>query len=200
MALRAEGPRGTRRDLRDRGAPALGRAFLLASALAGAGCGGTAAVQPRSMPIDEAFGRGGIVWPAEGRISSGFGRRGRTNHDGIDIAAPEGTPVHVVADGTVIFSGVLRGYGNTVIVEHRGGVTTVYAHNRENGVALGTRVHRGATIATIGQTGKTTGPNLHFEVRHDKVAHDPLAYLPAKGPSLVAKQDKPAKRRVDVGG
>jgi len=100
----------------------------------------------------------------------------------------------------VIFSGLLRGYGNTVILEHRGGVTTVYAHNRDNLVETGAKVQRGEVIATVGRSGKTTGPNLHFEVRRSKVAEDPLAFLPAKSSPVVAKQEKPAKRRVGVGG
>lgn len=169
-----------------------------------AGCGALGSLLGRGDPArapggSDAF-RGAFTWPAEGTLSSSFGPRGRTNHDGIDIAAPEGTPVRAAADGTVLFSGALRGYGKTVIVEHRASLTTVYAHNRENLVAAGAKVRRGDVIATVGQTGKTTGPNLHFEVRRDKVARDPLAFLPARGSSVVAQRKPPPKPPAGVGG
>ena len=174
--------------------------LVLAALLGAGGCSLLgSSPKPTAPRAAEEDLKGPVLWPAEGRVSSLFGPRGHTHHDGIDIAAPEGTPVYVVADGTVIFSGALRGYGNTVIVEHRSGLTTVYAHNRENLVQNGVHVHRGETIANIGQTGKTTGPNLHFEVRRNKVARDPLAFLPKRAPSMVAQQ-KPAPRRVGVGG
>ena len=146
---------------------------------------------------DAGFPKGGFLWPVDGQVSSSFGKRGKTNHDGIDIAAPEGTPIHAAADGGVIFSGVLRGYGKVVIVEHRPGLTTVYAHLLESRVEVGARVKRGDVIASLGQTGKTTGPNLHFEVRRQNIARDPIAFLPAKSPSLVAQQPpRRADRRV----
>jgi murein DD-endopeptidase MepM/ murein hydrolase activator NlpD len=194
---------------------------IVAGLLATSGCGLPAgSTRPRAGPSDDEFARGKVVWPADGQVSSSFGPRGRTSHDGIDIAAPEGTPIQASAGGTVVFSGVLRGYGNTVILEHRGQVTTVYAHNRENLVETGARVDQGETIATVGQTGKTTGPNLHFEVRRSKVAEDPLVSLPARrtqslaktsSPVLVSRQaakrapavskrEIPAKRRVGIGG
>jgi murein DD-endopeptidase MepM/ murein hydrolase activator NlpD len=154
--------------------------------------------EPTRPPENEAsLPRGTFSWPADGQISSAFGRRGKTNHDGIDIAAPEGTPVHAAADGSVIFTGNLRGYGKVVILEHRPGLTTVYAHLQETRVEVGARVKRGDMIASLGQTGKTTGPNLHFEVRRHNVAKDPIAFLPAKSPSLFAQQPpRRADRRV----
>jgi murein DD-endopeptidase MepM/ murein hydrolase activator NlpD len=133
------------------------------------------------------------VWPASGRISSTFGPRGNAHHDGIDIAAPEGTPVRAALDGIVAYVGVLRGYGKVVILAHRDGLTTVYAHNSRNVVKHGARVRRGAVIAFLGQTGRTTGPNLHFEVRKDNRARDPMAFLPKKAPSAVLAQQ--GKRR-----
>lgn len=117
-------------------------------------------------------------WPAAGQITSRFGRRGDSHHDGIDIAAPEGTAVRAAAAGVVVFSGVLRGYGNVIVLEHPYGLATVYAHNQRNLVRVGARVRRGALIARLGRTGRATGPNLHFEVRRGKLARDPLWYLP----------------------
>lgn len=129
---------------------------------------------------------GHFVWPAEGRISSLFGPRNGTNHDGIDIAAPEGTPVRCAAPGEVLYSGVLRGYGRTVIIAHGYGLTSVYAHQREVFVRKGARVGRGAVIGSVGRTGRVTGPNLHFEIRRDNIARDPLRYLPSRPPAVLA--------------
>jgi murein DD-endopeptidase MepM/ murein hydrolase activator NlpD len=118
-------------------------------------------------------------WPvAQGVVSSGFGIRNGAMHDGVDIAAPVGTPVLAADSGVVIFSGTLHGYGNTVIIRHDDGYATVYGHNQRNLVSEGVRVSRGQEIGAIGRTGRTTGANLHFEVRRDNVAHDPLAFLP----------------------
>jgi lipoprotein NlpD len=82
------------------------------------------------------------------------------------------------ADGTVIFSDVLRGYGNVVIVRHAHGYLTVYAHNQANHVKEGQPVRRGERLAEVGQSGRTSGASLHFEVRKDNLARDPLSYLP----------------------
>jgi murein DD-endopeptidase MepM/ murein hydrolase activator NlpD len=111
-------------------------------------------------------------------------------HDGIDISAPEGAPVRAAADGRVIYSDVLRGYGYVVIIEHGKGLTTVYAHNKKNAVRVGTQVERGSVIAAVGRTGKTTGPNLHFEVRRNNTARDPIRFLPATSPPLVAQRER----------
>ena len=120
-----------------------------------------------------------FAWPvAGGKVTSGFGQRGRSFHDGIDISAPIGTPVHAAQDGEVIYSDVLRGYGNVVIVRHGGGFATVYAHNSRNEATEGQRVRQGQVICKVGDTGRTTSANLHFEVRQDNVARDPLYFLP----------------------
>ena len=103
---------------------------------------------------------------------------GRRHHDGIDIGAPRGTEVRVAADGRVAYVGSLRGYGRMIMVQHADGFVTVYAHNALQHVRVGTPVRSGDIIATVGRTGRTTGPNLHFEVRRDNVAYDPLAFLP----------------------
>lgn len=134
----------------------------------------TSATRPRELvPLD-------LHWPVSGGIvSSPFGARGAGNHDGIDIRAPEGTPIHAAERGRVVFSGTRRGYGNTVVIRHPDGIKTVYAHNQSNWVKTGQAVGRGEVIATVGQTGRTTGANLHFEVRYQGVALDPMPHLRA---------------------
>ena len=114
-----------------------------------------------------------------GSLSSNFGPRNGSYHDGIDIAAPEGTPVYAARDGRVIYSDQIPGYGNIVIVEHAGSLSSVYAHNDKNEVSPGDFVRQGEQIARVGSTGRTTGPNLHFEIRSRNVARNPLFYLPA---------------------
>jgi murein DD-endopeptidase MepM/ murein hydrolase activator NlpD len=120
-----------------------------------------------------------FLWPVQqGTVSSGFGIRNGAMHSGVDIAAPVGTPVLAADGGVVIFSGALHGYGNTVIIRHDDDYATVYGHNARNLVSEGARVSRGQEIGEIGRSGHTTGANLHFEVRRDNIAKDPLAYLP----------------------
>ena len=120
----------------------------------------------------------GFSWPLRGRLTSRFGGRGSDLHDGIDIAAARGTPILSARDGKVIYSDRLSGYGNVIIVEHAGGFASVYAHNDRNFAHKGQRVSRGQKIASVGSTGRATGPHLHFEVRKDNVARNPLYYLP----------------------
>jgi murein DD-endopeptidase MepM/ murein hydrolase activator NlpD len=123
-------------------------------------------------------------WPvASPVVGSGFGVRNGVMHEGIDIDAPAGTPVHAADDGVVIYSGWLHGYGNVVIIRHSGGYATVYGHDKINLVSKGQHVTRGQVIGEVGMTGRATGPNLHFEVRHDNLAQNPIAYLPAPPPS-----------------
>jgi murein DD-endopeptidase MepM/ murein hydrolase activator NlpD len=121
---------------------------------------------------------GAFLWPVSGSINSGFGRRGASFHDGVDIAAPEGTPIQAIDHGAVIFSDQLRGYGNIVIVRHRGGIVSVYAHNQVNLVREGQEVRRGEIVGRVGSTGRVTGPHLHFEIRKNNLAEDPLGYFP----------------------
>lgn len=120
----------------------------------------------------------GLLWPVSGLINSSFGPRGASFHDGVDIAAEEGTSIAAVERGEVVYSDQLRGYGNIVIIRHAGGVASVYAHNQVNLVREGQQVGRGEVIAKVGSTGRTTGPHLHFEVRKNNAAQDPLRYLP----------------------
>ena len=137
-------------------------------------------------PKDSRVGSAGFSWPTRGMLSSGFGKRERGHHDGIDISTPKGTPVYAARDGKVIFSDRLSSYGNVIIVEHGDGFTTVYAHNENNLVRKGSRIRRGERIATVGQTGRARGSHLHFEIRKDNVARNPLYYLPRASAASVA--------------
>jgi len=126
--------------------------------------------------------------PIKGRISSRFGERrdpihGRhRHHSGVDIAAGRGTPIPAAAAGTVVFAGRRGGYGNLVEIEHADGRRTRYAHTDRILVAAGDRVEDGQTIASVGSTGRSTGPHLHFEVRENGAGVDPLQII-AKDPS-----------------
>lgn len=119
-----------------------------------------------------------LRWPVQGVLFSRFGPRGATRHDGIDIAAPQGTKIEAASDGVVIYSGVQRGYGNIVIVRHGADLITLYAHNQRNLVEEGAEVKAGQPIAIVGSTGRATGPHCHFEVRRGTDPHDPLDFLP----------------------
>lgn len=125
---------------------------------------------------------GRFIRPVAGRLTSGFGMRVhpifrvRKMHTGIDIAAPAGTPIRAADAGVVVEAGYLRGYGYTVIIDHGGGVATLYAHCSAILVAVGQEVQRGQTIARVGSTGYSTGPHLHFEVRINGEPVDPLGY------------------------
>jgi len=118
-------------------------------------------------------------WPLRGRVSSTFGTRGRDHHEGIDIPADEGTAVRAAEAGRVVHSGAKLGdYGNVVIVKHAGRYATVYAHNRRNLVSQGDFVEKGQPIAQVGDSGNASAPHLHFEIRRDRNAQDPLLFLP----------------------
>ncbi len=119
----------------------------------------------------------------KGWQSSGFGRRmdpfsGRMAwHGGLDFAAPEGTKVRAVAGGVVVFSGKRGAYGNLVEINHGNGYSTRYAHSRENLVSVGDVVRKGDVIATVGATGRATGPHVHFEVLKNGRSVDPSRYV-----------------------
>lgn len=119
----------------------------------------------------------GFIWPVNGTLTSGFGFRWGRMHEGIDIAVGEGTPVVAVASGTVISAGWGGGYGNLVVIDHGGGIATAYAHNSRIVVSAGQSVGQGTVVAASGNTGNSTGPHVHFEVRVNGSATDPLAYL-----------------------
>lgn len=120
-----------------------------------------------------------FAWPLRGTLTSRFGRRGRSRHDGVDLSAPRGTPVRAAEAGRVIHSGAgLGDYGKVVIVKHPGQWASVYAHNRRNLVKKGAFVEKGQLIAEVGTSGNATGPHLHFEIRHAGASRDPLPCLP----------------------
>ena len=119
----------------------------------------------------------GFIWPVNGPVVSGYGMRWGRLHEGIDITASSGTPIWTAAAGTVIHAGWLGGYGNLVVVDHGNGLATAYAHASAILVGVGQQVSQGETIALIGSTGNSSGPHLHFEVRVNGVAVDPLLYL-----------------------
>ncbi|WP_243312840.1 peptidoglycan DD-metalloendopeptidase family protein [Fundidesulfovibrio agrisoli] len=121
----------------------------------------------------------GFTTPVQGELTSGFGWRRdpftgqRAWHSGVDIAAPEGSPVRACADGVVSFAGGRGGYGNMVELRHADGTVSIYGHNKANGVVEGQSVKAGQVIAQVGQTGRATGPHVHFEIRRDGVAVNP---------------------------
>lgn len=126
------------------------------------------------------LGRGRFLWPVPHfyKVSSNFGPRGRRHHDGIDIPAPKGTPIVSVDEGIVIYSdNGIRGYGNMIVISHGDDTFTVYAHNRVNKVDKGDRVSRGQLIAEVGNTGRSTGPHLHFEIRVKNKVRNPAQYI-----------------------
>lgn len=121
-----------------------------------------------------------FLWPVPNyyRISSRFGKRGHKHHDGIDIPAPIGSRVVASESGKVIYSGNgIKGYGNMVVIAHHGDIFTVYAHNKVNKVKKGQKVKKGDRIAQIGNTGRSTGPHLHFEIRIKNSVANPIGYL-----------------------
>ncbi len=124
--------------------------------------------------------RGTFILPVpKAIVTSPFGERDGRMHEGIDLAAPVGTPVYAADDGKVVYEGDdIRGYGNMIIIKHAGNLTTVYAHNRRNLVKTGELVKKGQKIAEVGQTGRATGPHCHFEVRIGERPVNPQFYLP----------------------
>ena len=132
------------------------------------GAGSTGTGQPSAA---------GFIWPCDGPVVSGFGMRWGRMHEGIDIGCAYGTPNHAAAAGTVIHAGWLGGYGNLVVVDHGNGLSTAYAHASSIVVGVGQTVAQGETVSLVGSTGNSSGPHLHFEVRVNGVAVDPLLYL-----------------------
>ena len=129
-----------------------------------------------SSTYDSTPSASGLIWPVSGPVVSGFGMRWGRMHEGLDIAVGYGTPIHASASGTVIFSGWMGGYGNFVIVDHGGGLSTAYAHQSSIAVGGGS-VSQGQVIGYVGCTGHCFGPHLHFEVRVNGSAVDPFGYL-----------------------
>lgn len=123
------------------------------------------------------------AWPVRGWLTSRFGWRegpsggGMDHHSGIDISAPRGTTVVAPGGGFVVFAGYHPGYGNLVVLDHGYGITTRHGHLSVIDVAAGTRIQRGELLGRVGNTGRSTGPHLHFEVLRDGVPVNPLKYL-----------------------
>ena len=132
------------------------------------GAGSTGTGQPSAA---------GFIWPCDGVVVSGFGMRWGRMHEGIDIGCAYGTPNRAAASGTVIYSGWLGGYGNLIVVDHGNGLSTAYAHASTLLVGVGQSVSQGETVSLVGSTGNSSGPHLHFEVRVNGQAVDPLFYL-----------------------
>jgi murein DD-endopeptidase MepM/ murein hydrolase activator NlpD len=132
------------------------------------------------------------IWPTEGQITSLFGYRlspmhrddGETGefHPGIDIANNPDTLIYATADGTVLFSGWSHGYGNLVVIDHGYGLQTVYGHTSKALVKVGDRVFKGQVIAYMGTTGRSTGAHVHYEVRRQGKAVNPMEFLKVRGP------------------
>ena len=120
----------------------------------------------------------GVAWPVRGRVTSGYGQRWGRFHAGIDVGAGMGVPIRAAKAGEVILAERFGGYGNAVIVDHGGGLTTLYAHQSRVGTRDGAKVGQGDVIGYVGNTGNSTGPHLHFETRVSGSPQDPMRYLP----------------------
>lgn len=129
---------------------------------------------------DVKYAKGVMHWPLKNvQVTSKFGSRGREFHEGVDLRAKPGTPVFAASDGIVLYAGTrIRGYGKLVIIKHRGGWSTVYAHNSQLFVRSGQHIQRGQRISLSGNTGHSSGPHLHFEIRRGIYAVDPLRVMP----------------------
>ena len=127
-----------------------------------------------------------MMWPVDGAVSSGFGRRGKHHmHKGLDIPMPKGSPIAAAQDGVVLETstsnkGKFRGYGNSVLIDHGGGIVTLYAHCLSLSVKKGQTVKQGDTIGLVGNSGRSTTYHVHFEIRKNGTPVDPLPYLAAK--------------------
>lgn len=133
------------------------------------------AVQPNA-PTGNRFD-----WPVdEARMTRGFRTKGKRPHHGVDLAAPQGTPILASQTGTVIYTGRdFRGYGKMVMIEGTGGIATLYAHLSKIHVKQGQRIRQGQLVGSMGRTGRATGVHLHYEIRKNNGPVDPLNYLPA---------------------
>lgn len=140
-----------------------------------------APANPPAAPAgsDTAVSAGRMLWPVRGVVTSDFGPKpGGLQNDGVNIAAPRGTPFRAAESGVVIYAGnELRGFGNLLLLRHEGGLVTAYAHADELLVQRGDQVRRGQTIGRVGATGNVTTPQLHFEVRRGTRAVNPIEFL-----------------------
>ena len=148
-----------------------------------------AAKQPVRVPDPPARAASGFMRPVEGRTLVSYGKQaGGLRNDGINIAAPRGTPVKAADNGVVVYAGnELRGFGNLLLISHDGGWMTAYAHLDSMGVARGDKIARGQRIGTVGMTGNVTAPQLHFEIRKGKQPVDPEQQLAVGAPQAAAR-------------
>ncbi len=159
---------------------------------------------PFRTNADTALGVAAVpsLWPVTGRISSSFGERldpfngEGAFHAGIDIATAYGTPIHAPADGVVAKAGPARGFGREMIIDHGGGVTTIYGHLSGFAVVAGQLVRQGQIIGYIGSAGRSTGPHLHYEVRINNIPVNPHKYLK----QTMEQQDQRLAMANEVGG
>ncbi len=159
--------------IRSRQLAAEAAAAVSASASRSGDGGGAAA----SAPAAKVSGSG-MAWPANGSVTSGFGYRWGALHAGIDIANGIGTPIRAAKAGTVILAGWNGGYGNAIVIDHGGGLSTLYGHMTRLRASEGQRVDQGDLIGDMGSTGNSTGSHLHFETRVGGGAQDPTRFLP----------------------
>ena len=136
---------------------------------------------PASLDLVQTIGSPRFVVPLDTVtyfVSSKYGYRGQRHHNGIDLAAAEGTPIRAAAPGKVVFEGFESGYGNFIEIEHEGGWRTLYAHTQANCKKLGEAVGSREVIASVGATGRSSGPHLHFEIRDpDYVPCNPSHFI-----------------------
>lgn len=137
-----------------------------------------AAAESPALPSGPVQGSSGPwIWPIDGTVTSPFGWRWGRMHEGIDIAAPDGTPIQAVADGRVALAAYTGGYGNYTCVDHGGGLASCYAHQSSIGVSVGQNVRQGQVIGAVGNTGASFGAHVHLEARVNGSAVDPMGYL-----------------------
>jgi murein DD-endopeptidase MepM/ murein hydrolase activator NlpD len=132
-------------------------------------------LRQNSGPIKHGTGR--FIYPINGTFTSPFGYRWGRLHAGVDLAAPIGTPIHAADGGTVRYAGWMDGYGNYTCIQHTATISTCYGHQSAIGVRVGQAVRQGQVIGAVGNTGHSTGPHLHFEVRINGAPVDPMGYL-----------------------
>jgi len=137
----------------------------------------TITAPPPPPPPPSVDDPGTFVFPANGPITSAFGRRWGRAHTGVDIDGATGSPIIAAQTGTVTLAGWKNGYGNTVMIDHGNGVTTLYAHQARISVRNGQRVDRGQVLGTVGSTGNVTAAHLHYEVIVDGVHRNPAPWL-----------------------
>jgi murein DD-endopeptidase MepM/ murein hydrolase activator NlpD len=156
---------------------------------------------PKAMELKSA----GLRWPLlRVEVTSPFGSRGREFHEGIDLRAKVGTPIYAAQAGTVIYAdSKIRGYGRMIVIKHREGLATVYAHASRLLVRKGQKVNAGQKIAISGKSGHATGPHLHFEVRSGVVAVNPYEFLPKHEVARIeeptpAPENRPQQSRTTI--